>query len=126
VDAPLEVMPMFVRAGAILPMWEPLQHSGDSASVALELHFYPRSGHFTLYEDDGKSLEYQRGAFCESEYRQEIKAEDVWSIHCSARRGAYRPKNGKRVVVIHGVPGQTKPFILPEDGNDWSLEIPLK
>jgi len=59
---PLDRMPMFVKAGAVIPTETPVQYiAGDPDTITLEV--YPGSGSFTLYDDDGRSLEYQKGVF---------------------------------------------------------------
>lgn len=64
VDAPLERVPVFARAGAIIPRGPALQYTADtSASPRLSIDVYPGpDSYFTLYEDDGTSLAYQLGA----------------------------------------------------------------
>ena len=78
VDAPLERMPLFVRAGSVLPMQEVVQHSDEQPPGPLILRVYPpltspyQGGESTallwermswLYEDDGHSLGYRRGEY---------------------------------------------------------------
>jgi alpha-glucosidase len=55
-DAPLERIPIFVRAGAILPLWPVLNYVGEKPIDELRLVVYPGNGKFTLYEDDGESI----------------------------------------------------------------------
>jgi alpha-glucosidase len=63
VEAPLERLPLFVRAGAIVPMTEPVEHTGQKTDEIL-LGVYPGPGATGyLYEDDGESLEHERGAY---------------------------------------------------------------
>ena len=56
VAAPLERLPLLVRAGAILPLGPIVQHTGERPLDELTLQIYPRgrSG-FGLYEDDGRT-----------------------------------------------------------------------
>jgi alpha-glucosidase len=54
-DAPLERIPIFVRAGAILPHWPVQNYVGEKPVDELRLTVYPGDGRFTLYEDDGES-----------------------------------------------------------------------
>jgi alpha-glucosidase (family GH31 glycosyl hydrolase) len=64
VDRPidLETMPIYVRAGAILPMGPVKQHTGQPDAGPLSITVYPGAdGRFELFEDDGKSFEYRRG-----------------------------------------------------------------
>ncbi|MDF2657563.1 MAG: xylS [Paenibacillus sp.] len=51
---------LFVRQGAIIPMWPPFDHIRSSAPERLTLHIYPsHSSEFALYEDDGLTSQYQ-------------------------------------------------------------------
>jgi alpha-glucosidase len=62
VSAKLDEIPIYVRAGTILPMGPVLQHTDDLPGGPLEVHVYP--GHdaaFTLVEDDGVSTAYLKG-----------------------------------------------------------------
>lgn len=65
---PLETMPVFLKAGAIVPMQRHEPHENRlGGSEHLELLIAPGAdGCFTLYEDDGESLAYQQGAYCET------------------------------------------------------------
>ena len=61
-DAPLARIPIYVRAGSILPVGPPMQYTGEKPNDPIELRIYPGAdGSFTLYEDDGSSYEYQHG-----------------------------------------------------------------
>ncbi len=53
VDAPLDVLPLYVRAGAVLPLWPPMQHTDERPVEALQLRVYAGSGSSMVYEDDG-------------------------------------------------------------------------
>jgi alpha-D-xyloside xylohydrolase len=62
--APLARMPLFVRAGAIVPMGPVQQYVGEKAGAPITLVvFTGHDGRFELYEDDGLSNGYERGAF---------------------------------------------------------------
>jgi alpha-glucosidase len=64
VPAPLERIPLFVRAGSLLPSGPVLQHVGEPVTPWLRLDVYPGpDSEFVLYEDDGASLDYARGVF---------------------------------------------------------------
>ncbi len=63
-EVDLETLPLFVRAGAILPVGAVKQHTGEVSDEPLLLRVYPGAdGAMTLYEDDGKSFDYEKGAF---------------------------------------------------------------
>ncbi len=60
---PLDVLPLFVRAGSVLPMGPVKQYATEHVDAPLEVRVYPGAdGKFTLYEDDGVSMEHERGA----------------------------------------------------------------
>jgi alpha-glucosidase len=62
--APPDVMPLFVKGGAIIPMQPEMGYVGEKAVDPLTFDVYPSArSAAALYEDDGTSLEYQRGAF---------------------------------------------------------------
>ena len=60
----LETMPLHVRAGAILPLGPITQYVEQRGETPLTLTIYPGAdGAFMLYEDDGRSFEYRKGAW---------------------------------------------------------------
>ncbi|MCF4123099.1 DUF5110 domain-containing protein [Antribacter sp. KLBMP9083] len=62
--APLERMPIFVRAGSILPLGPIVGHAEQAADAPLEIRVYPGSdGHFDLYRDAGDGYGYERGEY---------------------------------------------------------------
>jgi alpha-D-xyloside xylohydrolase len=61
-DAPLEKIPLFVRAGSIVPMTQPMQFVDEIPNAAYEIRIYRgANGAFTLYEDAGDGYGYERG-----------------------------------------------------------------
>jgi len=60
--APVETLPIFIRPGAIVPMGPFLQYSNEKPDDPIELRVYRGAdGHFTLYEDDGNTYDYEKG-----------------------------------------------------------------
>ena len=57
-------VPMFVRAGSILPLGPEMQYVGEKSWDNLEVRVYPgANGSFTLYEDEGDSYHYEKGVY---------------------------------------------------------------
>ena len=57
-------VPMFVRAGSILPLGPEMQYVGEKPWDKLEIRIYPGAdGQFTLYEDEGDSYNYEKGVY---------------------------------------------------------------
>ena len=64
VEAPLDRLPLFVRAGAIVPMGPPVQHLSGPGADDLTLLVYPAaSASFALYDDDGVTNAYRHGDY---------------------------------------------------------------
>lgn len=60
----LETLPLFVRAGAILPLGPVKQYTSETVDEPLSINVYPGAdGTFLLYEDDGRSFDYRKGAW---------------------------------------------------------------
>jgi alpha-D-xyloside xylohydrolase len=59
--SPIETMPLFVRAGSIIPYGPAIEYAAQSADP-IELRVYPGAdGAFTFYEDEGDNYNYQHG-----------------------------------------------------------------
>ena len=64
VDAPLDRMPVFVKAGSILPTVEGLQYACQESTGKIILYVYPGAdADFTMYEDAGEGYGYEKGEF---------------------------------------------------------------
>jgi alpha-glucosidase len=62
--APLEIIPLFVRAGAIIPMTEVQQFVGEKKLEKIFLHIWPGArGRLIWHEDDGETMTYESGNF---------------------------------------------------------------
>ncbi len=62
--APIDIMPIYVPAGTILPLGPSLQYASEKAPDPLEVRVYPGAdGSFTLYEDEGDGYNYEKGLY---------------------------------------------------------------
>ena len=63
-DAPLDRMPLFVRAGSIVPMGAQIEYATQDPAGPIELRIYRGAdGDFTLYEDENDTYNYEKGAY---------------------------------------------------------------
>jgi alpha-D-xyloside xylohydrolase len=63
VEAPLERMPLFIRAGSILPLGPEIEYADQKPGDPIELRIYSGAdGSFDLYEDEGDNYGYEKGA----------------------------------------------------------------
>jgi alpha-D-xyloside xylohydrolase len=61
VAAPIDQIPVFVRAGSIVPLGSAIESTASKQSVA-EIRIYPgKDSDFALYDDDGTSYDYEAG-----------------------------------------------------------------
>lgn len=106
VPAPAERMPLFVRAGSIVPMGPVMQYTDQKPDAPVTLAIYTgANGTFSLYEDDGRSEQYKTGAYA----RMPIRYDDATgTVTLGARQGAgYKGMPAARTVRIKWiVPGQ--------------------
>lgn len=62
--APLDRIPLYVRAGSIIPMGPDLEYSSEKAADPIEIRVYPGAdGDFTLYEDENDTYHYEQGVY---------------------------------------------------------------
>jgi len=62
--APLERIPLYVRAGSIVPMGPDVEYTSEKPADPIELRVYSGAdGDFTLYEDGGDTYNYEKGAY---------------------------------------------------------------
>ena len=62
--APFDAMPVYVRAGSIVPLGPDLQYTSEKAADPITLYVYGGAdGAFTLYEDQGTTYDYENSAF---------------------------------------------------------------
>jgi alpha-glucosidase len=104
VPAPLDRLPLLVRAGATVPMQQVVQSTGAASINPLTLRVYPAepgtSRTSGYYEDDGLSFSYREGAFLRRKFTsRNLPDEAVLSI--STAEGAFTPS--RRGVVTHFV-----------------------
>jgi alpha-glucosidase (family GH31 glycosyl hydrolase) len=113
VEAPLDQIPLFVKGGAILPMRPVASHVGAQPRDTLDLAVYPdsgRTGTFTLYEDDGSTLDYRDGAYATTRLTQRLheRADGTTdlSVTVGGAVGNYDGQPPARTVrvAVHRVP----------------------
>jgi alpha-D-xyloside xylohydrolase len=63
VDAPIETLPLFVRAGSIVPIGEAVESTSQAQGLAKVRVYAGADADFTLYDDDGRTYAYEKGNF---------------------------------------------------------------
>lgn len=62
-DAPIDVCPIYVKAGSMIPVMEPMAYVGEKESEVLTLEVYPGKGQYDHYQDNGEDFAYQEGKY---------------------------------------------------------------
>jgi alpha-glucosidase len=99
VDAPLDRLPLFARAGSIVPGWPVMQYTGQRPVDVLELHVFWGDGESTLYEDDGRSMDYRQGLFRVTRFTMRTGPSLTIERQVS---GAFEPGYRQLELTIHG------------------------
>lgn len=100
VECPIHRLPIFIKAGSVLPMHSPAANTGIlHDELILNIYCGNGSSDFLLYQDDGETFEYQKGEFA----KQNIKY-DGRSVTLSAVDGTYQPSYQKIKLVFHNCP----------------------
>ena len=102
----LDHLPVYVRAGTILPTQPLVQSTAETPQGPLSLDIYPGPDcKGVLYLDDGHSTAFQRGAFLRQTIRCETGADGVLIISFDARDGRFAPWWRSIAVTVHGWTG---------------------
>jgi alpha-glucosidase len=90
VDAPIVNIPLFIREGSVIPMQVKQNYVGEKKIDELIFRIFPSENFaYTFYEDDGKTLEYQKGNYLLTEI--DIKNNPKIDIKIENKEGKYHP-----------------------------------
>jgi alpha-glucosidase len=103
--APLDRLPLYVRAGAIVPLGPVMQHTGERPLDELTVRVWPGEGAFTLYEDDGHSFAYRQGAWATTAFSVHTTGGET-VVAIGPRAGSYTPPAREVIVAVEGVDSQ--------------------
>jgi alpha-glucosidase len=102
VSAPLDVLPIFVREGAIIPMGPVMEYADELTPDEITFETWPSasSSSFDLYEDDGISFDYETGEYAEVTLAQQLVS-GMLEFDISGRSGSYVPASRHFLVKVH-------------------------
>ena len=96
--APYDRMPLFVKAGSIIPMGPDVQYASESAGEEMDLFAYAgQDGRFLFYEDDGVSYNYEKGEYQTIEFIYDDSTRTV----SAEKHGVYAGAPEKRTFHVH-------------------------
>ena len=98
VDAPYDRMPLYVRAGSIVPMGPEIQWSDEKPADVIDLYIYQGAdGSFTLYEDENVNYNYEKGLYSMIEFDYD---DDNRLLSIGERRGEFPGMLEERVFNV--------------------------
>jgi alpha-D-xyloside xylohydrolase len=96
--APINIMPLYVKAGSILPMGPNIQYAEEKPPNPLEIRVYTgAAGSFVLYEDENDGYGYEKGEYTEIPIKWD---ENAGELNIGKRRGSYPGMLKKRTFKI--------------------------
>lgn len=103
VEAPLDVIPLFVKKGAIIPSMPVMQYIHEKPNYPVSFDVYPdkigKESSFVLYEDDGESRDYEKDVFCKTKITA-LANSTGFAIHINAREDkGYKAAEARNYIV---------------------------
>lgn len=99
-DAPIQTMPIFVKAGSIIPMAGEIQYAYEKSDLTLRI--YPgANGQFELYEDEGDSYRYENNAYSVVLFNYDTTTQ---TLKIAKRKGEFSGMDKERkinILLIH-------------------------
>jgi len=119
-ECPLHKLPVFVKAGALIPM-QPASSNTKTITDKLILHVYTgQSSSFVFYEDDGATFSYQNGDFAKRHIQYSAEKRE---IVLSPVEGNYTSTRKSLKVVLHGLTSHSHSVFVNGMQNNLNAEI---
>lgn len=111
---PPDIMPIFIKKGAIIPQQQAMQYMGEKAITEISFTVFPSAkSSYQLYEDDGKTTDYQQGIYSITNVISSIN-NGVWNMKICKHEGKYTPSAHNYCIKAFL---ETKPVSLTINGN---------
>ena len=112
-------VPMFVRAGSIVPLGPVMQYVGEKPWDNLEIRIYPGAdAEFSLYEDEGDGYNYEQGYYSNIIFTWTDRTR---TLHISARQGGFKGMQYERKFALVLPDGTTR--TIDYNGNQIELKL---
>jgi alpha-glucosidase/alpha-D-xyloside xylohydrolase len=122
-DVDLATMPLYVRAGGIIPLGPVKQYTSEKVDEPMTIVIYPGAdGAYSLYEDDGSSFGYRRGEFMKTEIRWNDSDRRL-SLKLAA--GSHMLAPARRKIEVR-VAGETSTRAIEFSGQPVSIQLSTK
>jgi alpha-D-xyloside xylohydrolase len=130
-ETPIDIIPLYVRAGAIVPFAPRMQYAAEKKWDRLEIRIYPGAdGEFVLYEDENDNYNYEKGAFSTIRF---VWNEKNRTLTIQSRKGSFAGMIAARkfwIVLVSPANGTgDKPLlkanaVISYSGKEKTVKIP--
>jgi alpha-D-xyloside xylohydrolase len=107
-DAPVNVIPLYIKAGSIIPMGPVMEYATEKPADKIELRIYPGAdGQFEYYEDENDNYNYEKGKFTTFKFTWNDQKK---RLNISDSKGTYPGMLRHRtfnIVLVNGLHGST-------------------
>jgi len=134
--APLNVIPLFVKKGSIIPMMPVMQYIHEDKDHPLLVHVFPHyedeSATFELYEDDGENLDYLKGIYSKTRFSCTTTAQG-YTTNIMPQDSGFRQSGKREYVLIYHLEekpndvranGKTVAWSWDDNTGECSVKIP--
>ena len=117
--------PLYVRAGAIVPMQPVVQSTNEKPDGPLELRVYMGDDcHGSLYEDDGLTFAYKKGEYLRINFACDVSLHDM-TVTSSVVKNGYKPWWNSTQLEIYGAGAAPKEIRIGDSLiHDWRFDAP--
>lgn len=103
-DAPLAIMPLYVKAGTILPVGPDIQYTGENPGGPLTVCVYTgEDARFSLYEDEGVNYNYEKGRYSSIPFEFD---QETGILRIGAREGSFEGMVSERIFLVKKITPQ--------------------
>jgi alpha-glucosidase len=119
----LDVLPLYVRAGAIIPMQPIVQNTEEKPNGPLEIKVYAGDDcRGSLYEDDGHTFAYQRDKFRRTNYNCRVSPGSV-TVSATTEKNTFQPWWHAARITIFGILTEPKELRIGQQATrDWRYD----
>jgi alpha-D-xyloside xylohydrolase len=115
-NAPISRIPLYVRAGSIIPLGPDQQYASEKPADPIELRIYPgANSYYSLYEDEGEGYSYEKGVYSTIPIEWNEKTQ---TLTIGARKGTFPGILDHRTFRIVWVGDNHGAGIAPEENAD--------
>ncbi|PRY55148.1 alpha-D-xyloside xylohydrolase [Arcticibacter pallidicorallinus] len=124
-ETPIDIIPLYVRAGSIIPFGPKVQYAEEKKWDNLEIRIYPgASGSFTLYEDENDNYNYEKGAYSTITFNwDDVKKTLVVSNRKGSFPGMLKARKFNVIVAGEQMDGASNGQLVNYNGKKVTLKL---